>query len=64
MVKKAGYDWGYRSAQGAAASMGFAKGGEVKVKGYVRKCASGGAVKAVHKHEKALHPGKPLTKFK
>lgn len=39
------------------------------VKGYCRggpmKKADGGAVKtAVHKHEKAMHTGEPLTKLK
>lgn len=39
------------------------------VKGYYRggpmKKAEGGAVKAaVHKHEKAMHAGEPLTKLK
>ena len=33
MVKKAGFDWGYKNA---AALMGKAKGGPVKVAGYMR----------------------------
>lgn len=42
--------------------------GKIKVSGYCRggkaKMAEGGEVKrAVHKHEKAMHPGKPLTNF-
>lgn len=58
------YNWGYKTGRKMAHEL--AGGGRVQVKGYSR----GGPVKtvtpvkAVHKHEKALHPGKPLTKFK
>ena len=31
--------------------------------GAVKKYAAGGAVAAVHKHERAMHKGKPLTKL-
>jgi len=38
---------------------------EAKKEKKVEQYAKGGEVKkAVHKHEKAMHPGKPLTKLK
>lgn len=37
----------------------FKRGGEVPARGYFR----GGAARAVHKHEREMHPGKPLTKL-
>ena len=57
-------------------SANYAKGGKVKkqlggllaeremaARGMVGK-AKGGAAKAVHKHERNMHPGKPLTKMR
>jgi hypothetical protein len=48
-------------AEGGCATKGYAKGGSVKadLKQDKKMVAA-----AVHKHEKAQHPGKPLTKLK
>jgi len=48
---------GVQGEREARALRGKASGGEVK------KYAAGGAVAAVHKHERAMHKGKPLTKL-
>jgi hypothetical protein len=41
--------FGYTGSAGMTAVKGYARGGGIK--------------EAVHKHEKAMHPGEPLTKL-
>jgi hypothetical protein len=57
LLPRAIKELGEQGEREARALRGKASGGEVK------KYAAGGAVAAVHKHERAMHKGKPLTKL-
>ena len=48
-----GYKNSTKTVYESESSANYAKGGKAK----------GGAAKAVHKHERNMHPGKPLTKM-